>query len=30
MLKAEITLKICQYGYQCNKNKILRGQNYER
>ena len=30
MLKVEVTLKIYQCGYQCNKNKILRGQNYER
>lgn len=26
MLKEEVMLKICQYGYQCNKNKLLRGE----
>ena len=26
MLKAEAILKICQYGYQCNKIRLLRGK----
>lgn len=26
MLKVETILKICQFGYQCNKNKILGGR----
>lgn len=30
MLKVETILKICQFGYQCNKNKILGGKKYER